>query len=483
MYPQTVQLLINNRWRAPDGDDCIPVINPATEAVLGVVAKASHDDIAEAVAAAESGFAVWSATSAYDRSRVLRRAADLLRERAESIAQLLTAEQGKPLAEARTEIVNAADILDWFAEEGRRTYGRIIPARAPQIRQNVTLHPVGPVAAFTPWNFPINQASRKIGAALAAGCSIVLKGPEEAPAACAALVGALLDAGLPPSVVNLVFGDPARISDQLIRHPAIRKVSFTGSTAVGKTLAALAGAQMKLMTMELGGHAPALIFDDADVEDAAVKLAAAKFRNAGQICVAPSRFLVHVKVYERFMSAFLAQVDRIKVGDGTVAGTTMGPLANRRRLDALLDLVGDAKANGAQVITGGHRIGNQGFFFAPTVTADAPRAARLLHEEPFGPIAVINRFKDDAEALAEANRLPFGLASYAFTHNASRIAVLSDRIEAGMLAVNHTAIAIPELPFGGVKESGFGSEGGSEAIRHYLTPKSVTTLLPQAAPS
>jgi succinate-semialdehyde dehydrogenase/glutarate-semialdehyde dehydrogenase len=351
-----------------------------------------------------------------------------------------------------------------------------VPARADGVRQMVVKTPVGPVAAFTPWNFPINQAVRKISGALAAGCSIIVKGPEETPASCAELVRAFADAGVPAGVVNLVFGAPAEISGYLIPHRVIRKVSFTGSTAVGKHLAMLAGQHMKRITMELGGHAPALVFDDADLETAVNQLAGSKYRNAGQICVAPTRLLVQNGVYEPFVEKFVDAARAIRVGDGLAPETTMGPLANLRRVEAMESLVADALAHGARVRTGGKRIGNKGFFFEPTVITDVPTSARIMNEEPFGPLAILNRFDGYEDGVAEANRLDYGLAAYAYTRSAKTMARLGESIESGMVSINHLGLALPEIPFGGIKDSGFGSEGGAEALEAFFNGKLVTQL-------
>ncbi len=472
-YPE-VQLLIGGKWRAAAAGRTIPVLNPATEEVIGHVARAEIADLDAALTAAKTGFALWRDISAFERAKVLRRAGDLLRERLERIAGLMTFEQGKPLAEARIEVLAAADTLDWFAEESRRAYGRVVPARAPNITNLVIKQPVGPVAAFSPWNFPLNQIVRKLGAALAAGCSIIVKAPEETPASPAELIRALADAGVPAGVVNLVYGVPAEISEYLIPHEIIRKISFTGSTPVGKQLAALAGKHMKRITMELGGHAPAIVFDDADIETAVKLLAAAKFRNAGQVCTAPTRFLVQWDVYGAFLDRFIAAARALKIGDGLLPETQLGPLANSRRVEAMDAFIADAIGQGAELRTGGARVGNKGYFFAPTVLANVPVSARAMNEEPFGPLALVNSFADLDEALAEANRLPYGLASYAFTRSAAVSSALAARLEAGMLGINQTQIAWPEFPFGGVKESGYGREGGSEAIQDYLVTKLVT---------
>ncbi|MGY4830999.1 NAD-dependent succinate-semialdehyde dehydrogenase [Sphaerotilaceae bacterium SBD11-9] len=471
-----VSLFIDGEWTAGSGGKSEPIINPATGKPLARLAHASTADLDRALAAADKGFKQWKAVSAYERYKVLRRAADLMRERAGEIAELMTLEQGKPLVEAKGEATSAADLIDWFAEEARRTYGQIIPPRADGVSQLVIKEPVGVVAAFTPWNFPINQAVRKVSAALAAGCAVILKGPEETPASCAALIRAYADAGVPAGVINLVFGVPSEISEYLIPHPIVRKITFTGSTPVGKKLAALAGQHMKRITMELGGHAPAIVFDDADVAGAAKQLASAKFRNAGQVCVSPTRFLVHESVYNQFVDGFVATASKITVGDGLQKETRMGPLANSRRVEAMQMFVDDAVAKGAKLALGGKRIGTEGYFFEPTVLTDVPANARILHEEPFGPIAPIMKFSSFDEVVAEANRLPFGLAAYAFTKSLKTASGIGAAIESGMVSINHFGLALPEVPFGGIKDSGYGTEGGSEAIEAYLNSKFVTQV-------
>jgi succinate-semialdehyde dehydrogenase / glutarate-semialdehyde dehydrogenase len=473
MYPQ-VQLYIDGVWRAGSESKSEAVINPATGMAIGEVPHASRSDLDAALTGAKAGFEVWRKTSSYDRYLLMRKVAEIIRSRADSIARIMTLEQGKPLAESKGETLLAADLVDWFAEEARRTYGHIVPARAAHVVQLVTKEPVGPVAAFTPWNFPLNQAVRKISAAIGAGCSVILKGPEETPASCMELVRAYADAGTPKGVLSLVFGVPAEISNYLVPHPVIRKISFTGSTAVGKHLAALAGKHMKRATMELGGHAPAIVFEDADLDAAARILSTNKFRNAGQICVAPTRFLIHESVYESFVEKFVQAAESIKVGDGLAADTRMGPLANIRRVNAMEAMVADAVSRGGKVRTGGHRIGNQGFFFEPTVLTDVPKSALVMNEEPFGPIAPISRFASFDEAVEEANRLPYGLAAYAYTSSGKTAAAIGSALESGMVSINHHGLALPEVPFGGVKDSGYGSEGGAEAIEAYLNTKFVT---------
>lgn len=473
MYPD-VLLFIDGQWRPSLSGRTIPVINPATEEVIGSVAHANTDDLDLALEAARKGFAVWRKVPAYERAKILRKAGELMRQRAPEIGRLMTQEQGKPLVEATAEAMGAGDNLDWFAGEASRAYGRIIPARADGIYQLVVKEPVGPVAAFTPWNFPVAQVNKKVAAALAAGCSVIVKAPEETPASPAELVRAYADAGVPPGVVNLVYGVPAEISEYLIPHPVIRKMSFTGSTAVGKHLAAMAGAHMKRSTMELGGHSPAIVFDDCDFDATLKLLTATKYRNAGQVCVSPTRLLVQEKVYESFVDRFVAAAKQVKVGNGLEQGTQMGPMANGRRITAMETYIGDAVKHGAALRTGGKRIGNKGFYFEPTVLTDVPMESRIMNEEPFGPVALIAPFRDLDEVVVEANRLPYGLAAYAYTKSVKTATALADRVETGQITINHHGFALPEVPFGGVKDSGYGSEGGAEGIEPYFVTKFVT---------
>jgi succinate-semialdehyde dehydrogenase/glutarate-semialdehyde dehydrogenase len=475
MYPE-VSLYIDGAWTKGAGGKTIPVLNPATGEEIGKVAHAEKADLDRALAAADKGFKAWKKVSPYDRYKVLRKAADIIRGRADEIGKIMSMEQGKPFIEAKGETLLAGDIMDWFAEEARRTYGRIVPPRAEGVYQLVVKEPVGPVAAFTPWNFPINQAVRKCSAALAAGCSIILKGPEETPASCAALVQAYVDAGVPAGAIQLVYGVPSEISEYLIPHPVIRKITFTGSTPVGKHLAMLAGQHMKRITMELGGHAPAIVFDDADVDTAVKVLSANKFRNAGQVCVSPTRFLVHESVYGKFVEGFTAFAKSLKVGDGLDKDTRMGPLANDRRVQAMEMFVADAVSKGAKVETGGKRIGNKGNFFEPTVLTGINTDMRIMNEEPFGPLAPIMPFSSFDAVVEEANRLPFGLAAYAYTKSAKTAAAIGAAFEAGMVSINHHGLALPEVPFGGIKDSGYGSEGGSEAIEAYMNTKFITQV-------
>src|SRR4051812_2607086 len=471
------QLFINGKWQPPAEGKTLPVMNPATGREIGRVAHAGRPDLEIAVEAAQKGFEVWREMLPAARSKIMRKAAVLVRERAGEIAPLLTQEQGKPLAEAMAETLAGADIIEWFAEEGFRIYGRIVPSRVSvTIRQMVMRDPVGPVAAFTPWNFPINQVVRKVAAALAAGCSMLVKAPEETPAGPAELIRAFQDAGLPPGVLGLVYGNPAEISSYLIPHPTIRKITFTGSTPVGKQLAAMAGQHMKRVTMELGGHAPVIVCEDADIALAVKSAGAAKFRNAGQVCIAPTRFLVHESIKNDFAQAMAKYAQGLKVGEGMTEGTQMGPLANPRRLTAMAEFHEDAVKRGAQVLAGGKRIGDAGNFWEPTVLADVPLDAKVFNDEPFGPVAALRSFTSLEEAIKEANRLSFGLAGYAFTKSLKNADLLSRRVEVGMLWVNMPAMPSAEMPFGGIKDSGYGSEGGPEALEAYLNARSVSVM-------
>ncbi|WP_321345111.1 NAD-dependent succinate-semialdehyde dehydrogenase [Breoghania sp.] len=474
-YP-SVQLFIDGEWCDAADGRTLEIIDPATGQEIGRLAHAGKADLDRALESVERGFKVWSETSVFARYKLMRKAANLLRERASDIAWIMTKENGKPLAQAKAEILGGADTIDWLAEEGRRSYGQTIPSRFPGTIQMTMKVPVGPVAAFTPWNFPINQIVRKLSAALATGCSIIVKAPEETPASPAELIRCFVDAGIPAGVINLVYGIPAEISEYLIPHPTIAKISFTGSTPVGKQLAALAGLHMKRATMELGGHAPVIVFDDADVEKAIKLMSVHKYRNAGQVCVSPTRFLIQEGVADRFTEGFIEASKAIKVGSGLEEGVEMGPLANERRIPALEGMINNAVEAGATLQTGGKRIGNQGYFFEPTVLTDVPTTARIMNDEPFGPVAVINRFSDDEEAYTEANRLPFGLAAYSFTGSSERAHALGTRVNAGMMTINHLGLAVPEVPFGGIKDSGYGTEGGSEALEAYLETRFVSQM-------
>ncbi|HWP25640.1 MAG TPA: NAD-dependent succinate-semialdehyde dehydrogenase [Xanthobacteraceae bacterium] len=472
MYAQ-LGLYIDGKWLNGEGRKGEEVINPATEKPLAQLPHATKADLDIALDAAKKGFAVWRATSAYDRCKIIRKAAELMRERYDAIAKILVQEQGKVYPEARAEVLTSCEILEWYAEEGRRAYGRIVPGRG-KVRQLVVQEPVGIVAAFTPWNFPVLTPARKIGGALAAGCSLILKASEETPGSCVEMVRCFADAGLPPGVLNLVFGVPAQVSEHLLAKDEVRKISFTGSIPVGKHLAALAAKGMKRTTMELGGHAPVVVFADADAEKAADTIAAFKYRNAGQVCISPTRFYVQEDVYKKFLARFAEYANGIKLGDGLERGVTMGPLANSRRIDAMESFVADAKARGGKIVTGGKRRGNQGYFYEPTVITDVPDDCKVMTQEPFGPLAPIVTFKTFDEVVARANSLPYGLAAYAFTSSNSTAAAIGEALESGMVGINSVAVSTPETPFGGVKESGHGSEGGTEGLAAYLATKFIS---------
>lgn len=472
-YPE-IQLYIAGKWHATAESQ--PILNPADENVLGEVPIAASSDLAAAVAAAADGFKIWSKTSPAQRADIILRAAALMRERTEEIAHAITLEHGKPLAQARLEVVRGCEFFEWDAAEGRRTYGRVIPS-GPGIKYIVLQQPIGTVAAFSPWNFPMSQPSRKIAGALAAGCSIIMKASEETPAGAVHIARAFHDAGLPPGVLNLIFGMPSQISEYLIPQDKVRLVAFTGSTAVGKRLSELAARHMKPVLMELGGHAPVIVCEDVDPIAAAATSALRKFRNAGQVCTSPTRFFVQERLYERFTKAFAEKAKEVKVGNGLDPATEMGPLANHRRVEAMEALVADAKAKGGRVVAGGERLGNRGYFFAPTAIADVPDNARAMREEPFGPLALINPFGSLDEAIEQANALPFGLAAYAFTHSARTADRLAEGIEAGNFSINTLEASVAETPFGGVKDSGYGREGGIEGLSHYTIVKNVSHLV------
>lgn len=475
MY-QKLTLYIDGKFIDANGRETQTVINPSTLEVLGELPHATESDLEAALQAADRAFVAWKKSSPTERSVILRKVAQLTRDRAADIARNMTLDQGKPLAESMGELMSCADHADWHAEECRRIYGRVITPRNVNVRQFVLREPIGVCVAFTPWNFPYNQAIRKVAAAIGAGCTVVLKGPEDSPSAVMAIAQMFHDAGLPPGVLNLVWGDPPKISDYLIRSPISRKVSFTGSVPVGKQLASLAGAHMKRVSMELGGHSPVLVFDDADIERAATMLAKFKIRNAGQVCVSPTRFYVQKKVYDRFLSVFTDALANIKVGDGLTEGVEMGPLAHERRIPAITRFVEDARKRGAKVVLGGDPMEGKGFFFPPTVITDLPEDALLMTQEPFGPVAPIVSFDNVDDVIARANSLPFGLSSYVFTNSLQTATKVSNEIEAGMVNINHFGSALPETPFGGVKDSGIGSEGGSETFDGYLVTKFVTHI-------
>ena len=470
-YEADLKLFINGSWRTGEGRDSFPVVNPVTGEGIAELPLATEADLDEALETAERTYPEWRSTDVEKRSAILHKAAKLLKQRADEIARTMTQEQGKPLAESKGEVFGAASLFDWYAEEIKRDYGRVL-VRPPGQLSRVMHEPVGPVATFTPWNFPIYLLAKKVAAALAAGCSVISKPPEETPGNTLAIAEALDEAGLPKGVFQLVHGVPDMVSRHLIGSKVIRKVSFTGSIPVGKHLMKLAADNVTKITLELGGHAPVLIFDDCDLEKTLDMVVPQKFRNAGQVCVSPTRFYVQESIYEAFITGFAERTGKVKVGDGLDEGTKMGPLANTRRPDAVGALVEDARAKGARVVTGGSR-GDSGFFFEPTLLADVPLEADIMNNEPFGPVAVSRPFKDLDEAIEQANRLPYGLAAFAFTENGRRANILGDSIEAGMVGINTFAISVADAPFGGVKESGFGSEGGKEGLETYQVVKAI----------
>jgi succinate-semialdehyde dehydrogenase/glutarate-semialdehyde dehydrogenase len=470
-YPE-LKLYIGGEWKTADG---APVINPHDESVLGTVPHATHSDLDAALAAAQHGFRIWSRTSPAKRAEMICAATKLMRERIEEMAYAMTLEQGKPIAQSRLEILRGCEIMEWDAQEGRRVYGRIIPSE-PGMRHSVLRQPIGVVAAFSPWNFPMSSPARKVGGALSAGCSIILKASEETPAGAVQLVQAFHDAGLPPGVLNLVFGKPSDISEYLIPRPSVRLVTFTGSVPVGKHLSAMAGAHMKPVIMELGGHSPVIVCDDVDPVSTAGTSAIGKSRNAGQVCVSPTRFFVEDKIYDQFTAAFAEKAAAMKVGNGMDPANQMGPLANERRIAAMEMLVADATAKGARIAAGGTRIGNRGYYFPLTVLADVPDDARAMREEPFGPLALLSRVRSLDEAIEKANSVPYGLAGYAFTNSARNADRLAEGVEVGNLSINHLVASSAETPFGGVKDSGIGREGGVEGLLCYTVVKNVSHL-------
>jgi succinate-semialdehyde dehydrogenase/glutarate-semialdehyde dehydrogenase len=468
-YPN-IELYVDGHWRRASGT---PIINPADESVLGTVPHATRADLDDALDAAVRGFNVWRKTAPNARAQIILKAAALIRSRVDEMATAMVLEQGKPLDQAKLEILRGCEIIEWDATEGMRMYGRVIPA-GPGLQHTVYRQPIGPVAAFSPWNFPMSSPARKVAGALSSGCSIILKASEETPAGAVQLVRAFHDAGLPAGVLNLVFGDPAEISGYLVPHQAIRLITFTGSVPVGKHLAAMAGQHMKPAIMELGGHGPVIVCDDADPVATAAASVVTKSRNAGQVCVAPTRFFVHEKNFETFANSFAEGAAKLKIGNGMDPSTQLGPLANSRRIEAIERLVLDAKDRGARVLAGGQRINNRGYFYPLTVLADVPDDALAMKEEPFGPLALVNPVRDLDEAIAKANALPFGLAAYAFTQSADNVQRISNDVETGNLTINHFVASTAETPFGGVKDSGYGREGGTEGLACYTVTKNVS---------
>lgn len=467
------QLHIAGRWRAGRHARRHTVFDPSCGEAIGELTLANDADLDDVLAAAESGFAAWRQVPAYKRSEALMAAARRLQQRCDEIAPLLTLEQGKPLAEAKSEIASTVNVIQWYAEEARRTYGRTIPPRVSGSALQVLREPVGPCAAFSPWNFPMMLASRKVAGALATGCSVVLKAAEETPASAAAMVACFLESGLPDGALQLVYGVPAEVSRRLLASPVMRKLSFTGSVPVGRELARLAAEQLHRVTLELGGHAPVLVFADANLDQAVAQLAGAKFRNAGQICAAPTRFLVERSVYPAFVEHMTAACEALRLGAGLDPQTTLGPLASERRQAAMQPLVDDALARGARLVTGGSSPDRPGYFYRPTLLADMPADARAMAVEPFGPLVLVRPFDNEAEAIALANATRMGLSAFVYTDSASRQARLVAALRVGMVALNHASVSSPEAPFGGVGDSGYGSECGIEGLEGYLQTKFV----------
>ncbi|UWS81615.1 NAD-dependent succinate-semialdehyde dehydrogenase (plasmid) [Phaeobacter sp. G2] len=474
-YPR-IEIILNGKRIGPEGRSTRAITNPATEETLAEMPMITAQELDQAVQTAQTAFDSWQGVSALERSRILRRFADILRRDESQIARNITLDMGKPLAEALAEVRSAADYVDWHAEEGRRVYGRIIPARVAGVQQIMVKEPVGVCLAIAPWNFPLSQSIRKVANALASGCTLLLKGASETPSAIMAIANALEEAGLPAGCLNIIWGDPSLIANTLLAHPVVKKLSFTGSVPVGKHLAELAGRYMKRVTMELGGHAPVLIYDDVDPQAVARALTANKLRNSGQVCISPTRFYVQDGVYDSFLPALVDAFEKVNVGNGLDPATKMGPLVNSGRVDAMDALVADARANGATIATGGARIGNVGHFYSPTVVATDGDDIALMNDEPFGPVAVVSRFRDSDEALRRANRLPFGLASYVFTNSLQRADQASASLAAGMVSINHFGLALPETPFGGINDSGYGSEGGIESFEGYLNTKFISRM-------
>lgn len=466
------QLYIAGRWRTGRGASSSPVIDPATGERLDTLSHASPQDLDDALAAVSTGHATWSGMPGAERQRILYTAVRNIRERAGQIAPLLTLEQGKPLAQSVMELQGAAAMVQWYAEQVRRAYGRIIEGPDSATDIEVRKGPVGPCLLLSPWNMPVLLAARKLGGALAAGCACILKPPEETPLAIAEVVRCFIDAGVPDGVINLVYGVPAEVSSRLIASDVIRKVSFTGSVAVGKHLAALAAPGLKRLTLELGGHAPVIVMPDADLDRAVEQLVLAKYRNAGQLCLAPTRFFVHGDIYARFVEQFAAQAASLKVGHGLDEGTQVGPMANERRMRAMESLM-ERDARSARVVTGGHRIGGQGCFFAPTVLADTTSATAAMRDEPFGPIALMTPVASVDEAIARANETRYGLAAYAYTDSAKWQKALIDGLDVGSIAINSTVTSMAEAPFGGTGDSGYGYESGDEGLESYLHTRTV----------
>lgn len=470
-YP-ALHMVIDGERVAGGGRRTHAVVNPATGETIGELPLAEPADLDRALETARKGFRIWRDSTPQQRAAVLQGAARLMLERQDDLARIATLEEGKTLPEARIEVMMNVGLFNFYAGEVFRIYGRTL-VRPAGMRSTVTHEPVGPVAAFAPWNFPLGNPGRKLGAPIAAGCSVILKAAEETPASALGVLQCLLDAGLPKEVAQAVFGVPDEVSRHLLASPVIRKLSFTGSTVIGKHLSKLAADNCIRTTMELGGHGPVLVFGDADIDRALDTMVTSKYRNAGQVCVSPTRFIVEENVFDRFRDGFVERVKAIRVGNGLEDGVQMGPMANARRPEAMERLIGDATARGAKLLAGGERVGNAGFFYAPSVLSEIPLDAAVLNEEPFGPVALLNPFRGEDAMIEEANRLPYGLAAYAWTQDAKRQQRVAREIESGMVGINTTMIGGADAPFGGVKWSGHGAEDGPEGVMACMVTKAV----------
>lgn len=473
------QMYIDGEWRDSATKQRLAVENPATEETIAEVALGTREDCRQAITAAAEAMKSWMRLTPYDRAKVLKRTADLLRERVEDLARTMTLEQGKPLAEAKGEILHSADTFEWFAEEGKRAYGQVIPPSNPMKRHLTIKHPVGVVGAISPWNFPMTLMCRKVAPALAAGCTIVAKPASQTPLTAIGLFECLADAGCPRGVANLVTGSASEIADEFLNNPLVRKISFTGSTAVGKELMKRAADQVKRLSLELGGHAPFIVFPDADPEVVAKAAVVGKFRNNGQVCISPSRFFVHKEIEKKFTEAAVEHARALKLGNGLEPGVEIGPMFEKKALDATLDLIGDAQSKGAQVLTGGKRSDRfeRGYFFEPTVIRGLHPDARILTEEPFAPVMPVLDFSKLDEVIAQANNTKYGLAAYVFTNDLSISFRMAEGLEAGIIGLNDPVPATPQCPFGGMKESGLGRELAHEGLEAYLETKYLSIAL------
>lgn len=473
------RMFIEGKWCEADDGRTLGVINPATEEVLSDVAYGGRAETRQALEAAQRAMPGWMKLSAWDRSKVLKKTAELMRERCDAIARTMTTEQGKPLAESKSEILHSADTFEWFGEEGKRAYGQVIPNSLPGKRHMTIKHPVGVVAAISPWNFPITLQARKIAPALAAGCTVVSRPASQTPLCLIQVFECMVDAGLPPGVANLVIGPAQEMADEFLQNPICRKISFTGSTEVGKQLMRGVADQMKRISLELGGHAPFIVFPDADPEAVAKAAVVGKFRNNGQVCISPSRFFVHKEVEKKFTDAAVAFARNLKLGNGLDPGVEVGPMFEKRALDHTIELVEDAKRRGAKVLTGGKRCDrfDRGYFFEPTVITNLSPDANLMSEEPFAPVMPLLDFNKIDDVIRVANNTRYGLAAYVFTNDLTVTWRMAEGLEAGIIGINDPVPATPQCPFGGMKESGLGRELAHEGLEAYLETKYVSIKL------